>query len=296
MTVQLPLYNERYVAERAIRALAALEYPKELLEVQVLDDSTDATSDVVARVVRELRNRGVRIHHLRRAVRTGFNAGALAEGLAKASGDLVAIFDADFIPYPDFLRRIVGEFDRADVGMVQARWSHINEDHSLLTKTQALQLDAHFTLEHGVRAAKGLFFNFNGTAGVWRKQAILDSGGWQDDTLTEDLDLSYRAQLAGWRFLFLPHVVCPAELPVDIIAFKNQQHRWTKGALQTAKKILPLLWRSRFPLSVKIEATVHLTSNVGYLLTVIFSVTMLPSLLLRYRLYGTTLDWLELWT
>lgn len=264
VTVQLPLYNERYVAERAIRALAALEYPKELLEVQVLDDSTDATSDVVARVVRELRNRGVRIHHMRRAVRTGFKAGALAEGLAKASGDLVAIFDADFIPYPDFLRRIVGEFDRADVGMVQARWSHINEDHSLLTKTQALQLDAHFTLEHGVRAAKGFFFNFNGTAGVWRKQAIRDAGGWQADTLTEDLDLSYRAQLRGWRFVYRDDVAVPAELPVEIAAYRQQQQRWAQGGAQSARKLLPIILRARLPRSIKREATWHLLTHFTY--------------------------------
>ncbi len=264
VTVQLPLYNELYVAERAIRALAALEYPKDLLEVQVLDDSTDSTSEVVTRVVNELRQRGVHIHHLRRMTRTGFKAGALADGLATASGDLIAIFDADFIPHPDFLLQIVAEFDRADVGMVQARLSHINEDHSLLTKTQALQLDAHFTLEHGVRAAKGFFFNFNGTAGVWRNEAIRDAGGWQADTLTEDLDLSYRAQLSGWRFVYRDDVGVPAELPVEIAAYRQQQQRWAQGGAQAARKLLPTILRARLPRGVKREATWHLLTHFTY--------------------------------
>lgn len=296
VTVQLPFYNEVYVAERSIRAAAALEYPQDKLEIQVLDDSTDETRFLCQKVVTELAQAGFSISCRHRHKRVGFKAGALQEGLMTARGEFIAIFDADFIPQTDFLKRTIPYFQDAGIGMIQTRWGHLNRNYSLLTRLQAMFLDGHFILEHTARNRSQAFFNFNGTAGIWRKQAILDSGGWQDDTLTEDLDLSYRAQLAGWRFLFLPHVVCPAELPVDIIAFKNQQHRWTKGALQTAKKILPLLWRSRFPLSVKIEATVHLTSNVGYLLTVIFSVTMLPSLLLRYRLYGTTLDWLELWT
>ena len=269
VTVQLPLYNERYVAERAIRALAALEYPKDLLEVQVLDDSTDSTSEVVTRVVSELRQRGVHIHHIRRMTRTGFKAGALADGLVTASGDLIAIFDADFIPHPDFLLQIVGEFDHADVGMVQARWSHINEDHSLLTKTQALQLDAHFTLEHGVRAAKGFFFNFNGTAGVWRKEAIRDAGGWQADTLTEDLDLSYRAQLSGWRFVYRDDVAVPAELPVEIAAYRQQQQRWAQGGAQSARKLLPTILRARLPRNVKREATWHLLTHFAYPLLVL---------------------------
>ena len=264
VTVQLPLYNELYVAERAIRALAALDYPKDLLEVQVLDDSTDSTSEVVTRVVSELRQGGIHIHHIRRMTRTGFKAGALADGLASASGDLIAIFDADFIPHPDFLLQIVAEFDRADVGMVQARWSHINEDHSLLTQTQALQLDAHFTLEHGVRAAKGFFFNFNGTAGVWRKEAIRDGGGWQADTLTEDLDLSYRAQLSGWRFVYRDDVAVPAELSVEIAAYRQQQQRWAQGGAQAARKLLPTILRARLPRNVKREATWHLLTHFAY--------------------------------
>jgi cellulose synthase/poly-beta-1,6-N-acetylglucosamine synthase-like glycosyltransferase len=264
VTVQLPLYNERYVAERAIRALAALEYPRDLLEIQVLDDSTDDTSRLVARVVRELGDRGLRIRHMRRRVRAGFKAGALAEGLARASGDLVAIFDADFIPHADFLTRVVGEFEHPEVGMVQARWSHINEKHSLLTRTQALQLDAHFTLEHGVRAAKGFFFNFNGTAGVWRKQAIRDAGGWQADTLTEDLDLSYRAQLCGWRFVYRDDVAVPAELPVEIAGYRQQQQRWAQGGAQSARKLLPTILRTPLPKGVKREAAWHLLTHFAY--------------------------------
>ncbi len=264
VTVQLPLYNERYVAERAIRALAALEYPQGLLEIQVLDDSSDDTSSLVAQVVRELRGRGIQIRHVRRRVRTGYKAGALADGLAEASGDLVAIFDADFVPNPDFLQRVVGEFQQPDVGLVQARWSHINEKHSLLTRTQALQLDAHFTLEHGVRAAKGFFFNFNGTAGVWRKQAIHDAGGWQADTLTEDLDLSYRAQLCGWRFVYRDDVAVPAELPVEIAGYRQQQQRWAQGGAQSARKLLPTILRAPIPKGVKREATWHLLTHFAY--------------------------------
>ncbi len=264
VTVQLPLYNERYVAERAIRAVAALEYPRDLLEVQVLDDSTDETSELVARVVGELNDRGIRIHHIRREARTGFKAGALAEGLSSALGELIAIFDADFIPHADFLLRVVGEFDNAGVGLVQARWSHINEDHSLLTRAQALQLDAHFTLEHGVRAGKGFFFNFNGTAGIWRKQAIRDAGGWQADTLTEDLDLSYRAQLRGWRFVYRDDVAVPAELPIEIAAYRQQQQRWAQGGAQSARKLLPAIMRAQLPRAVKREAAWHLLTHFAY--------------------------------
>lgn len=264
VTVQLPLYNERYVAERAIRAVAALEYPRDLLEIQVLDDSTDETSELVARVVGELTDRGIRIHHIQREARTGYKAGALAEGLSRASGELIAIFDADFVPHADFLLRVVGEFDSAGVGMVQARWSHINESHSLLTRAQALQLDAHFTLEHGVREAKGFFFNFNGTAGIWRKQAIIDAGGWHADTLTEDLDLSYRAQLKGWRFVYRDDVAVPAELPVEIAAYRQQQQRWAQGGAQSARKLLPAIMRAELPRAVKREAAWHLLTHFAY--------------------------------
>ncbi len=264
VTVQLPLYNERYVAERVIRAAAALDYPKDRLEIQVLDDSTDDTTARVARAVSRLKDCGFRITHLRRASRSGYKAGALAEGLAQATGELVAIFDADFTPLPDFLKRVVGEFQNPAVGMVQARWSHLNEKHSLLTRTQALQLDAHFTIEHGVRAANGLFFNFNGTAGVWRRTAIEDAGGWHADTLTEDLDLSYRAQLRGWRFVYRDDVAAPAELPVEVAAYRQQQQRWAQGGAQAARKLLPTILRAALPRKVKWEATCHLTSHFAY--------------------------------
>ncbi len=269
VTVQLPLYNERYVAERVIRAAAALEYPSDRLEIQVLDDSTDDTTELVARVVDELQDTGVTIHHVRRASRTGYKAGALAEGLNRASGSLIAIFDADFVPNADFLIQVVPDFDEGDVAMVQARWGHINADTSLLTRTQALQLDAHFTTEHTVRARSGCFFNFNGTAGIWRRSAIESAGGWQADTLTEDLDLSYRAQLAGWRFIYRDDVEVPAELPAEIAAFRLQQQRWAQGGIQTARKILPTLLRSDLPAKIKRAATWHLLIHLSYPLLVI---------------------------
>ncbi len=264
VTVQVPLYNERYVAERVINAAGALDYPSSRLEVQILDDSTDETPAAVALAVRRLRARGLRVTHVRRASRTGFKAGALAHGLRRARGELVAIFDADFVPPRDFLRRLVGEFSDPRVGMVQARWGHLNVGASLLTQVQALQLDAHFTIEHGVRAATGCFFNFNGTAGIWRRRAIESAGGWHADTLTEDLDLSYRAQLAGWRFVYRDDVEAPAELPVEIAAYRQQQQRWAQGGIETAFKILPAVFRSSVPGRVKREACWHLTAHFAY--------------------------------
>ena len=213
VTIQIPLFNERYVAERCIRAAAAIEYPRDALEIQVLDDSDDDTPDRVRAVVEDLTRQGHRITHVQRRTRTGFKAGALAHGLQTARGEYVAIFDADFIPPSDFLLRTMGEFRDPTVGMVQARWGHLNRNMSWLTRAQAVQLDAHFMIEHGVRAHAGLFFNFNGTAGIWRKSAIESAGGWQSDTLTEDLDLSYRAQMVGWRFVYRDDVVVPAEVP-----------------------------------------------------------------------------------
>ena len=219
VTVQLPIFNELYVAQRLIDAVCRLDYPRDRLEIQVLDDSTDETRDLAAETVARQRRRGVRIRHLHRRDRIGYKAGALAAGLKRASGELIAIFDADFVPRRDFLRQVVPHFSSSDVGMVQARWEHLSRGYSLLTRIQAILLDGHFVLEHRARATSGRFFNFNGTAGVWRRRAIVDSGGWTQDTLTEDLDLSYRAQLAGWRFVFLPHLTVPAELPVDIHGF-----------------------------------------------------------------------------
>ena len=238
VTVQLPIYNERYVVARLIDAVCALDYPPDRLEIQVLDDSTDETQQIAAARVARYRALGFDIHHLHRLDRNGFKAGALEAGFARARGELLAVFDADFVPQTDFLRRTVFHFADPRCGMVQARWDHINRGYSWLTRIQAIFLDGHFLIEHAARNRSGRFFNFNGTAGVWRRQAILDAGGWQHDTLTEDLDLSYRAQMAGWKFLFLPEVTVPAELPVDINAFKRQQYRWAKGSVQTARKLL----------------------------------------------------------
>jgi cellulose synthase/poly-beta-1,6-N-acetylglucosamine synthase-like glycosyltransferase len=281
LTVQLPLYNEVYVAERLIEAVGALDYPRDRLEIQVLDDSTDETTAVVERAVGRLRAAGLDAVHLRREDRTGFKAGALARGLAVARGDLVAIFDADFVPRPDFARNLVHHFTNPKVGMVQARWGHLNAEHSALTRVQSVLLDGHFVIEHTARHRSGRFFNFNGTAGIWRRECILDAGGWQHDTLTEDLDLSYRAQLRGWKFVFLPDEVAPAELPVEMGAFKSQQHRWAKGSIQTARKLLPRILRSRLPLGVKLEAAVHLTANVGYVMMVLLALSVVPSVWLR---------------
>ena len=266
VTVQLPLYNEMYVADRLLEAVAALDYPKDKLEVQVLDDSTDETTDIVARKTAQLRGRGFDVHHIHRTNRLGYKAGALENGLHEATGEFIAIFDADFVPQPDLLQKTIQYFFDPNIGMIQTRWGHLNEQYSLLTKIQSMLLDGHFLIEQTARARSGRFFNFNGTAGIWRRSCITTSGGWSHDTLAEDLDLSYRAQINGWRFLFLPGVVTPAELPIEMNAFKSQQHRWAKGSIQTSKKVLPMLWRSKLPLKIKFEGTAHLTSNYGYLL------------------------------
>lgn len=284
VTVQLPLYNEMYVAERLIDAVCRLDYPADRVEIQVLDDSTDETRTIAELAVRRHAAQGVNIAYLHRAHRTGFKAGALEAGLRVARGEFVAIFDADFLPDPSFLRRTLPYFADPQVAMVQARWGHINEDYSLLTKIQAILLDAHFVLEHGSRNRAGCFFNFNGTAGVWRRAAIEDAGGWQHDTLTEDLDLSYRAQLRGWRFVFLPDLVVPAELPVEMNAFKSQQHRWAKGSIQTFLKLMPHILRSEQPFKVKAEAFFHLSANFNYVLMVVLSLLMAPSMIIRYNM------------
>ncbi len=285
LTVQLPIYNERLVVERLIDACAALDYPAERLQIQVLDDSTDDSRELVQARVAYWRARGVNIVHIARNQRTGFKAGALAEGLKQASGEFVAIFDADFVPPPTFLRDAIDHFTDPAIGMVQMRWDHLNRHRGLLTEVQAILLDAHFIIEHGGRCRSQRFFNFNGTAGIWRKCCIEQAGGWQHDTLTEDLDLSYRAQLAGWRFLFLPQLTCPAELPARVDAFKSQQYRWAKGSIQVMRKLLPQIWRSRFPLSVKLEASFHLTGNLCYLLMLINSIAfVIPAMVLRQGL------------
>ena len=282
VTVQLPLYNEMYVAERLIDAVCQLDYPASRLEIQVLDDSTDETAEIVARVVAEHRARGVDIHHIHRSDCTGFKAGALEAGLARARGEFFAIFDADFVPSPDFLRTSVPYF-LADpgLGMVQGRWDHINRGYSMLTRVEAILLDGHFMIEHSARNRTGCFFNFNGTAGIWRRQAIEGAGGWEHDTLTEDLDLSYRAQLGGWRFLYLPDLKVPSELPVDVTGFKSQQHRWAKGAVQTGRKLLGPLLRARLPWHVKFEGFVHLTNNISYPLMVVLALLIFPAMMLR---------------
>jgi len=282
VTVQLPIYNEKYVIERLVEAIAAFDYPRELLDIQVLDDSTDETQEVAANCVERYRQLGVPISHIHRDNREGFKAGALQEGLKSARGEFVAIFDADFIPPADFLRRTVPYFIDQKLAMVQTRWSYINRHYSALTEVEAILLDGHFVIEHSSRFRTGLFFNFNGTAGIWRRIAIEDAGGWQHDTLTEDTDLSYRAQLCGWHFTYLPEIDCPSELPVEMSAFKSQQARWAKGLMQTAKKILPRVLRSEMPTAVKAEAVFHLTANISYPLMVFMSIILLPAMIVRF--------------
>src|SRR5438552_1610537 len=284
VTIQLPLYNEMYVADRLIDAVCRIEYPRDLLEIQVLDDSTDETRSIAESAVRRFAAQGIDIKCFHRENRVGYKAGALGAGLKRARGEFIAIFDADFIPTEDFLGSLIPHFRDPQVGMVQARWGHINQDYSLLTKIQAILLDGHFILEHGGRNRGGRFFNFNGTAGIWRRIAIDDAGGWQHDTLTEDLDLSYRAQLRGWRFVFVPGVIAPAEVPVEMNAFKSQQHRWAKGSIQTCRKLLPTILKSHLPFGVKAEAFFHLTANFNYILMCLLSILMFPSMVIRYNM------------
>jgi cellulose synthase/poly-beta-1,6-N-acetylglucosamine synthase-like glycosyltransferase len=282
VTVQLPLYNEMYVADRLIDAVCRIDYPRDRLEIQVLDDSVDETRDIAELAVRRFAAQGVDIKYYHRTARVGFKAGALEAGLKVARGEFIAIFDADFIPTRDFLLRLMPHFSHSKIGMVQARWGHINQDYSLLTRIQSMLLDGHFVLEHGARFRSGRFFNFNGTAGVWRRLAIDEAGGWQHDTLTEDLDLSYRAQLRGWQFVFVSDLIAPAEVPVEMNAFKSQQHRWAKGSIQTSCKLLPRILRSKLPLRVKAEAFFHLTANFNYPLMCVLSILMFPAMKIRY--------------
>ena len=284
VTVQLPIYNEVYVVERLIAAVAAIDYPRELLEIQVLDDSTDETREVARRVIAHYRERGCDIVHQTRIDRRGFKAGALQAGLESARGEFLLIFDADFVPSADILRESLPFFSDPRVGMVQARWEHLNRDYSLLTRIQSIFLDGHFVIEHTARHRSGRFFNFNGTAGVWRRRCLEEIGGWQSDTLTEDLDVSYRAQLAGWKFVYLKDVATPAELPVDMNGFKSQQHRWTKGSIQTGRKLLPAIFRSAYPWKVKAEAFFHLTNNFSHLLVVLLALLIVPAIVIRERI------------
>ncbi len=281
VTVQLPVYNERYVIERLIDACAALDYPRDRLELQVLDDSTDETSVLIKRRVELLTQKGYNIVHIHRKDRTGYKAGALQNGVQLAEGAFIAIFDADFIPPSNYLKRIIPHFSDPNVGLVQARWGHLNADESLLTRIQAASLDAHFAIEQFVRNRTGCFMNFNGTAGVWRRACILDADGWAGDTLTEDLDLSYRAQLRGWQFKFVPEVEVPAELPIDINALRTQQFRWTKGAAETSIKVMKQLWTSDQPLRVKTEGTLHLTNHIVFPFVVLVAAMHAPLLYMK---------------
>jgi cellulose synthase/poly-beta-1,6-N-acetylglucosamine synthase-like glycosyltransferase len=282
VTVQLPIFNEQYVVERLLEAICKLEYPREMLDIQLLDDSTDETVEVARGLVERYAALGNPITYHHRTNREGYKAGALAEGMKTAKGEFIVIFDADFTPPEDFVLRTIHHFTDPRTGMVQTRWTHINRNYSFLTQVEAILLDGHFVLEHSGRARAGLFFNFNGTAGVWRRKAIEEAGGWQHDTLTEDTDLSYRAQLMGWKFIYLQDVECPAELPVEMTAFKTQQARWAKGLMQTGMKILPRVMRSDAPLHAKIEAWYHLTANISYPLMVVLSVLLLPAMIIRF--------------
>jgi hypothetical protein len=281
VTVQLPLYNEQYVVERLLDYVCAMDFPKDKLEIQVLDDSTDETVDIVAQAVAQKKALGFDILHIRRGSREGFKAGALKAGLESAKGEFVAIFDADFVPQKDFLRKTLPFFNDSKIGMVQTRWEHLNSEYSILTKTQALSLDGHFVIEQNVRNKAGFFINFNGTGGVWRKQCIFDAGNWHADTLTEDLDLSYRAQLKGWKFVFLRDIISPAELPSEMNALKAQQFRWTKGAVETAKKILPLVWKSKLRLKVKLLSTFHLSANMVFPFTLVAAILNVPLIFVK---------------
>jgi len=282
VTVQLPIFNEQYVVDRLLQAVCRLEYPREKLDIQLLDDSTDETVNVARELVEHYASQGYPVTYLHRTNREGFKAGALHEGLKTATGEFVAIFDADFVPPSDFLLKTIHHFTDPKIGMVQTRWTHINRNYSFLTEVEAILLDGHFVLEHSGRSRHDVFFNFNGTAGIWRRQAIEDAGGWEHDTLTEDTDLSYRAQLKGWKFIYRQDIECPAELPVEMTAFKTQQARWAKGLIQTGKKILPKVLKSDQPFRVKLEAWYHLTANMSYPLMVILSVLLLPAMVIRF--------------
>ncbi len=289
VTIQLPVYNEVYVAERLIDAVAAISYNPHKLEIQVLDDSTDETSALIERKVSALQQRHINIQHIRRARREGFKAGALKHGLNLAKGNFIAIFDADFLPLNDFLQKTIPYFKNEKVGMVQTKWGHINKEASLFTSLQAMALDGHFSIEQTGRNTAGYFINFNGTGGVWRKECILDSGNWQADTLTEDLDLSYRAQLKGWKFIYLENVTAPAELPPVMSAFKSQQFRWAKGGAETAKKNLKALLTSNLPLSVKWHGTFHLIYSFGFVSIITSVVFAVPIIFIKeyYPQYHT---------
>jgi len=290
VTIQLPMFNEYNVVERLIRAVCKIRYPIDKLEIQVLDDSTDDTVVIANKVVEEYREKGYNIKYIHRVDRTGFKAGALKEGLSVAEGEFVAIFDADFVPNENFLEETIPYFSNPEIGLIQTRWEHLNENYSVLTKAQALALDAHFCVEQQTRSNAGFFFSFNGTAGIWRKQTIIDAGNWQADTLTEDLDLSYRAQLNGWKFIYLNEITSPAELPEDINSLKIQQFRWTKGAVETAIKLIPKIIKAKLPFDVKLECYAHLTSNIVFPFILITALLNIPVVFIKNSFEGEGID------
>ena len=283
VTVQLPIFNEIYVAERLIDAVMAFDYPTDKLQVQVLDDSTDETKEITANRVRYYQSKGKNIRFIHRTNRSGYKAGALQEALPAATGTFIAIFDADFLPNPDFLKVVLSSFSAPDIGVVQTRWAHLNSNYSLLTRLQAFALDAHFTIEQTGRNTGGHFINFNGTAGVWRKDCILDAGGWQSDTLTEDLDLSYRAQLRNWKFKYMEHIEAPAELPAAMPALKSQQFRWTKGAAETARKNLGQVLRSHHPAGTKLNGLFHLLNSSVFICVLLAGLLSIPVLIMNHQ-------------
>jgi len=282
VTVQIPLYNEQYVITRLIDSVLRMDYPKDKLEVQILDDSTDETTQIIKDHIKKYEEMGFDIKHIHRTNREGYKAGALKVGLETARGEFVAVFDADFIPRKKFLKRTIPYFYKEEkLGLVQTRWEHLNREFSLMTKTQAIALDGHFVIEQAVRNRAGFFINFNGTGGVWRKECIFDAGNWEADTLTEDLDLSYRAQMKGWKFRYLVNFTSPAELPSDIGALKSQQFRWTKGAIETAKKVYPKVLRSDMPFKLKFQSFIHLYSNLAYPFILMAALLNLPVMLIK---------------
>ncbi|TQV88123.1 glycosyltransferase [Aliikangiella coralliicola] len=295
VTVQIPLYNERLVAQRIVDAVAQIDYPHDKLQIQIVDDSTDETSQLVATAVEKYAKQGLDINHVHRVNRKGFKAGALKDAMKSATGDFIAIFDADFIPSPSIIKDTIDHFNNEKLAMIQFRWEHLNRHDSRLTETQAMMLDSHFSLEQQVRYASDVLFNFNGTAGIWRTKAIIDAGHWSADTLTEDLDLSYRAQLKGWELVYLNDVVCPGELPADMNAFKSQQHRWAKGGIQVMKKMLLKVWRSPLSLRHKLESTFHLSNNLAYFVMLVDTIFLLiPSLIIREQYQLEQVLWIDL--
>ncbi|MBN1634846.1 MAG: glycosyltransferase [Ignavibacteria bacterium] len=298
VTVQLPLYNERYVITRLIDSVIRFDYPKEKLEIQILDDSTDDSTDIIRKHIQKYIDSGYDISHIHRTNRAGYKAGALKVGLEKAKGEFIAIFDADFIPRKKFLKRTLPYFFRDDkISLVQTRWEHLNRDYSVITRTQAIALDGHFVIEQAVRNRAGFFINFNGTGGVWRKEAIFDAGNWEADTLTEDLDLSYRAQLKGWKVKYLMNFTSPAELPSEIISLKSQQFRWTKGAIETMKKLFMRVMKSNLPLKNKYQSFIHLCSNLAYPFILIAAILNMPIVLIKETgNYDTIFKFMSLFT